>query len=54
MKEINKRAKIILASGFLEPGRKERLSREGIAHFIQKPYNPNQVLAAVREVIDHE
>ncbi len=54
MKEINKGAKIILASGFLEPGRKERLSREGITHFIQKPYNPNQVLAAIREVIDHE
>ena len=52
MKEINKGVKIILASGFLEPGRKEKLVREGMNHFIQKPYNPNQVLTKIREVID--
>ncbi len=52
MKEINVDVKIILASGFLEPGRKEKLIREGMHHFIQKPYNPSQVLAKIREVID--
>ncbi|HEY6952301.1 MAG TPA: ATP-binding protein, partial [Bacteroidota bacterium] len=52
MREINKNAKIILASGFLEPGKKERLLRDGMSHFIQKPYNPNQVLAKIREVIE--
>lgn len=52
MKKINDKAKIILASGFLEPGRKEKLVKDGMNHFIQKPYNPNQVLAKVREVID--
>ena len=52
MREINRAAKIILASGFLEPGRKEKLVRDGMNHFIQKPYNPNQVLAKIREVID--
>ena len=52
MKELNGDAKIILASGFLEPGRKEKLMREGMNHFIQKPYNPNEVLAKIREVID--
>jgi two-component system cell cycle sensor histidine kinase/response regulator CckA len=53
MKELNGDAKIILASGFLEPGRKEKLMRDGMNHFIQKPYNPNEVLAKIREVIDH-
>lgn len=52
IKAINSNAKIILASGFLEPGRKERLVRDGMNHFIQKPYNPNQILAKIREVLD--
>jgi PAS domain S-box-containing protein len=54
MREINDRAKIILASGFLEPGKKEKLARDGMYHFIQKPYNPNQVLEKIREVIDQK
>lgn len=54
MREINKHVKIILASGFLEPGKKEKLARDGMTHFIQKPYNPNQVLAKIREVIEQE
>lgn len=49
---INPKAKIILASGFVEPNMKSELLKAGVRHFIQKPYSAEEVLQTVRSVID--
>ncbi len=42
----------ILASGFIEPGEKSKILKSGVKEFIPKPYNPNEVLRAIRRVLD--
>jgi len=42
----------ILASGFIEPGIKADILKTGVKEFIPKPYNPNEVLRAIRRVLD--
>ncbi|MFH0988629.1 MAG: PAS domain S-box protein [bacterium] len=53
LKALNPGLPMILASGFIEPGMKEQILKEGVKGFIQKPYNPNVVLRAIRNVLDN-
>jgi PAS domain S-box-containing protein len=52
IREINPQAKVILASGFVEPLVKSELLKSGVQDFIQKPYTLNEVLQKARKVLD--
>ena len=52
IRELNPKAKVVLASGFIDPSTKSEMYKSGAKHFIQKPYLPDEVLQAIREVID--
>ncbi len=52
VKRLKPRAKIIVASGFIEPEIRSRLEQSGVNRFIPKPYLMEEVLAKVREVLD--
>jgi len=54
IKKINPNEHIVLATGFLDPEMKVEFLKEGIQHFLYKPYNLRQVLKVVREVIDEK
>ncbi len=53
LREIDPNIKVILASGFLELKTKTELFQVGIKEFIQKPYNPYEVLNEIRKILDH-
>ncbi len=53
MKEHKPDMKLILASGYLDPEIKAELSQNSQEPFIQKPYNLNEMLKKVREIIDY-
>jgi len=44
--------KVLMASGYLEPQYKSELIRNGAKDFIQKPYQPEEVLNKIRKIID--
>ncbi len=52
IKAINPKARVILASGFIDPIIKSALLKEGVKDFIQKPYSPDEILQAIRAAID--
>ncbi len=52
IREMNPKAKVVLASGYVEPGLKSELFKAGAKDFIQKPYSADEVLQKIREVID--
>ncbi len=52
IKQMNPHAPLILASGFLEPAMKMSLTKDGAKYFIQKPYDPNELLQTIRNSID--
>ncbi len=54
MKQVNPNIKAILASGYLDPNLKTEMTRDGAKDFIPKPYDPDQVLRRIREIIDNE
>ena len=43
---------VIIASGFIESETKSSLTRAGVREFIQKPYQQDELLRAIRRVID--
>ena len=49
---IDPKAKVILASGFIDPETKSEMYKAGAKRFIQKPYSHDEVLQAIRQVID--
>ncbi len=51
IRTINPKAKIILASGFVDPNVKSELYKAGVQLFIQKPYQLDEFLQAIREVL---
>lgn len=51
IRQINPGAKIILASGYIDPELKSEMCKAGASHFIQKPYSSNEVLQKIREVL---
>jgi len=52
IREMAPSARVILASGYLEPGLRAKLHSAGAMAFIQKPYQPREVLRVIREVLD--
>ena len=43
-----------MASGYLEPQLRDDLLKAGAKDFVQKPYNHNEILRKVREVIENK
>jgi PAS domain S-box-containing protein len=54
LKEIDPSIKVILASGFFEPDIKSELLKAGAKGFLQKPYMSEEILRALREVLDEK
>jgi two-component system cell cycle sensor histidine kinase/response regulator CckA len=54
VKKINPNMRMIVATGFLDPGMKSEFLKAGIRHFLYKPYNLLEVLKLVREVLDEK
>ncbi len=52
IKRINPKARIILASGYLDPSLKDEMRKVDAKAFIEKPYDPDEVLRTVRNIID--
>ncbi|HVN48833.1 MAG TPA: response regulator [Bacteroidota bacterium] len=52
MKTINPRVKAILASGYFDPELKQEIIKSGAKLFVQKPYQPLEVLMKIRQLID--
>jgi DNA-binding NtrC family response regulator len=53
MKHINPDVKVILASGYVEPAAKAELLKAGAKGFVQKPYQPNEILKKIRDALEH-
>jgi two-component system, cell cycle sensor histidine kinase and response regulator CckA len=52
LKQIDPQIKVILASGFLEPGFKSEILSAGAKEVIRKPYQPNELLRSIRRALD--
>lgn len=52
IKQIDPRAKIIIASGYIDHEVRSKLENSGVRDFVQKPYMMKEVLGAVRNAID--
>ena len=52
IRSVSPKAKIIIASGFIDPEVRSRLSEAGASHFIQKPYVPGEILSVLRLILD--
>ena len=52
LKKINPNVKVIFASGYISIETKSELLKQGAKGFILKPYNLNEVLQMVREVLN--
>lgn len=52
LKEINPTVRVIIAGGFLEPELKAEMLKQGAKAFVQKPYDPEDILTVIRGVLD--
>ena len=52
MRKINPKVKVIIASGFFEPESQAGMKSEGVHFFVQKPYEPNDILLRLREALN--
>ncbi len=52
LKEIKPNIKAVFASGYLDLESRSDLTRAEAKAFIEKPYNPNEVLRMIRDVLD--
>jgi CheY-like chemotaxis protein len=52
IKKFDPNAKIIFASGYIDPDLRNQMLSAGVRDFIQKPYEPDEILRKVREVLD--
>ncbi len=52
VKKIDPKAKIVLASGYIDPNRKTELKKAGAKLFLQKPYLPDEVLRTIRKLLN--
>jgi two-component system cell cycle sensor histidine kinase/response regulator CckA len=50
--ELDPSSRVVLASGYLDPDLKSQLFTQGAKSFIQKPYQPTDILRVIRGVID--
>jgi PAS domain S-box-containing protein len=51
IRAIDGSAKIVIASGYIDPMVKVELQNAGARHFVQKPYSPDELLRVLRETI---
>jgi DNA-binding NarL/FixJ family response regulator len=49
---MNPDAKVVIASGYLEPELKAEIDRAGVKYFVPKPYRPDAVLKALQSLIE--
>jgi len=54
MKEANPGIKALLSTGYSQDGRASGIISKGVKGFIQKPYEFNQLLAKIRQILDAE
>ncbi len=54
IKKLNPGARMIVATGYLDPEMKSEFLKAGIQHFLYKPYDLKKVLKEVREVLDEK
>jgi CheY-like chemotaxis protein len=52
LKELNPAVQVVFASGFLEPELKTEMLKNGVKAFVQKPYEPDEVLVLIRRLLD--
>jgi two-component system cell cycle sensor histidine kinase/response regulator CckA len=52
MKKINPGIKALLSTGYSQDGRVSEILSKGVMGFIQKPYDFNQLLAKIRQILD--
>jgi signal transduction histidine kinase/ActR/RegA family two-component response regulator len=52
MKEENPNVKVIVASGYIDPDFKFKMQRAGVQGFIEKPYNPDDVVCMLRASLE--
>ena len=51
---VEPKAKVIIASGFIESGLAKGLQAKGARGFVQKPFDTSQLLNTIREVLDKD
>ena len=54
LKKVNPSVRVVLVSGYIDPGIKSEIFKAGVHDFVQKPYDPDEVLKKVRESIDRK
>ena len=55
LRHMNSSLDLIIASGYIDAETKSELSRAGVKEFVQKPYQQEELLRAIRRVLDsHE
>ena len=52
MKKENRNVKVIVTSGYIEPDLKSKMHHAGVLGFIEKPYNPADVVQMVCALLD--
>jgi two-component system cell cycle sensor histidine kinase/response regulator CckA len=53
LKQQNPDVCVIVASGYLDPDVKSRMHDAGVANFIEKPYNLDELMATLHRVINY-
>ena len=54
IKKLNPNARMIVATGYLDPEMKSEFLKAGIQNFLFKPYDLKQALKVIREVLDEK
>jgi CheY-like chemotaxis protein len=54
IKNENPDAKVVIASGYLEPELKSEIDRAGVKYFLSKPYRPDQLVQTLQSLIERE
>jgi DNA-binding NtrC family response regulator len=52
VQQLKPGARVILASGYVEPETKSELLKAGAVEIVQKPYVPVEILKKIREALD--
>jgi len=52
MRQMNPKLRTIIASGYLSTGLRSEMVSAGTRDFVQKPYDPSELLKKIREVLD--
>lgn len=52
MKEQDPDVRVVVASGYMEPGVKSKMQQAGVKHFIEKPYMLDNVLQTLQREIE--